>query len=224
MTPDIIVLLVLFYLGGACSLYITVRCELLREKGYLHLVALSFFFVIAGLLGVRLLAAWAMVGPLMVVLVVGPGCLLYVPMFALAFANLLTTVRTMALGDHRLTLRRTYDQAEAAEKRRDYTRALEIYDRALKEDPADHEAMRRKGELYLVMGRTEDALRELRMLYERLVEPEAKCTIGFRIADLLVTRKKDPRSAKDLLTSLADELAGTRFAELARARLANLRF
>ncbi len=222
MTLDLIILFVLLYLGGACSVYIALRCELLRDKSYVQLGSLAFFFVVAGLIGARLFHDWLVFGPVMVVISVGPGCLLYVPLLVFGFANLFATVKTRALGDHRLTLKKTYDQAEAAEKKRDYARALEIYDKALAEDPADHEAMRRKGELYLVMGKPEEAIRELRRVYERLAYAEAKASVGFRIADLLARERKDRQSARAFLTRLADVLDGTRFAEMAHACIAKL--
>ncbi len=210
MTSGLIVLFCLFFLGGACSSYIVSRCAELRDRAWVQVLSLVFFLVVLVLLRGRLF------------IFVAVGCALYAPLFAYAVGGLFDIAKRRALGDHRLAVQKTYDKAEAAEKKRDYGRALRIYDQALTEDPDDHEAMRRKGELYLVMGRIDDALGELRRVYGCLVDPEQKATVGFRIVDLLVAQKNNPESAKTFLTELVEKLAGTRFSELARARLSRL--
>ncbi|MDQ7780870.1 MAG: hypothetical protein RDV41_14330, partial [Planctomycetota bacterium] len=130
MDTGLVVLFVLFYAGGAASLWIVIRAEVLRNKAWVHWAAVAYFFCTVAPLAVKVAGRAGLAGPVIQAVALGPGCLMFVPLFAVMVGNLFTSMSRRVMGDHRLVVSKTYDQAEAAEKRRDYEKAMSLYRQA----------------------------------------------------------------------------------------------
>lgn len=210
------VALVLLYAGGIVAGAITLRSEHIRDDGRFHAA------VVAWAVGSGGLFQWANGMSWTGVVAVVPAGLIYGASIAYFFAVWVVRMRTMALGDHRLRVEPTFDQAEAAERRGDMDGAIRLYRAAAVGNPGHAETRRRLGEAYLRAGDADQGIAELRAALGLVEDPEKKMTLGFRVADLLVEKKGDAFNADLVLRELERDYAGTRVADLSRARRARL--
>jgi hypothetical protein len=142
--------------------------------------------------------------------------------YAYFFATFVVRLRTWGMGDADLKVVPTFDQAEAAERRKDFQGALALYQDAAKRHPENAEIRRRLGEAYLRVGDEDHGVMELRAAMGLVEDPEKKMTVAFRVVDILVERKKDVFNAELILQSLEKDHPG-RVGELAKGRRARLR-
>ena len=202
----------LCYGGGIAVGTIVLRSEHLRENGWFQVSALGYCLGSGAFLNLAMGK-----GPHAVFAVL-PAGLIWGGSFAYFFASLIMRLRTWGLGDHKLRVEPTFDQAEAAEKRGDLRTAVELYTQAARANPEHAETRRRLGEAYLKAGDADQAIMELRAAMGLVTDAEKKMTVAFRVTDLLVERKRDVFNAEMILRSLEKDHAGTRVADLARAR------
>jgi tetratricopeptide (TPR) repeat protein len=118
-----------------------------------------------------------------------------------------------------MTVKKTYDVAEKAEHEGDLDRALSLYADEAAKDPADAEPPRRMGEIHLRRGKVSEAIEHFRRALPLVREPDPHSTLAFRLADLLEKEGRAEES-RSVLTSIAAQHAGTRYADYARQRLA----
>ena len=88
--------------------------------------------------------------------------------------------------------------------------------------PGHAETRRRLGEAYLKTGDADQGIAELRAALGLIEDPEKKMALAFRVTDLLMEKKNDAFNAALILGELERDYAGTRVAELAKARRARL--
>lgn len=207
---------VMLYGGGIVAGWVVLRSEHLRDDGRFQ-VAVLLWLVMSGIvmnLGIGL--------SLLMVAAATPAGLLYAGTLAYFFSTLVLRIRTMSVGDHKLKVEPTFDQAEAAEKRGDMEAAVRLYQASVKGHPEHAESRRRLGEAYLRGGDVDNGIQELRAALGFVEDPERKMALAFRVADLLVEKKADTFNAGMILQSLERDFAGTRIEELARARRARI--
>ncbi|MBI5365904.1 MAG: tetratricopeptide repeat protein [Planctomycetes bacterium] len=126
------------------------------------------------------------------------------------------------MSEDQVRVAKTYDQAEACERQRDWEGALAAYRRALAEDIEDWEARRRMAEVHLKTGDVGAAVAGLRLVAERIAEPGRKAAVTFRLAELLAGPQRDRAGARALLVALAAAVAGTQVAPYVKLRIAAL--
>ena len=125
----------------------------------------------------------------------------------------------MVMGDDALRVRPTYDQAEAAEKARDFETAAALYREAIKADDSDPTPRRRLAEILLRQGQAEAAIQALRGAANCCVDVEAKAITIFRLVEVLLSQRKDKAAAIEELRKLASAHPGTPYAENAQSRI-----
>jgi tetratricopeptide (TPR) repeat protein len=125
-------------------------------------------------------------------------------------------------GTDRLPTLPRFDQADKALVEKRYDDAIGRYLESAKEVPGDAEPLRRAGEACILAGRPDEGLGHLRRALELTSPPEDRASLGFRMAELLERKLGRPDDARELLVALAGEFKGTRFAEYAWGRHANL--
>ena len=126
-----------------------------------------------------------------------------------------------ATGISTMKVQKTYDQAEKAEHEGDLDRALALYGAEEARDPQDPEPPRRQAELHWKRGEKDPAFAAFRRALLRVLAPEARSTLVFRLADLL-EREGRVQEARDLLLGLEKAVSGTRLARYVRERLESL--
>lgn len=195
-------------------------------------------FYVAGLIGGLLLGGWATAGSFGAAREAGGamaaagtalggawalllGGLLHAGFVAKSVAELIGEMGRRGRGDHQLVVKKTFDQAEAAEKKRDWGTAERLYREEADKDPADGDVRARLAEVLHKQGRTEEAARVLAEAIPLIDEPEKKAPLAFRLSEIHVKAgQKD--SAKAVLQSAVEALAGTRYEAFARKRLEGL--
>lgn len=207
----------LFYGGGIALAGVVLRTEHLRDKGAFQLAALGWCVGTGAFLSLAIGG-----GPYFLAAII-PGGFIYGACFAYFFAGGVLRLRTWGLGDAKLKIEPTFDQAEAAEKRQDWEGALRLYRIAAQKEPEHAETRRRLGEAYLKAEDLDQGIMELRAAMGLTEDPEKKVTVAFRVCDLLVERKSDAFNAELILRSLEKDHAGSRVAELARMRREKLK-
>lgn len=207
----------LLYGGGIATAWIVLRTEHLREDVRFQFGAVTFCLAAGVLLNAALGRG------IHTVFAVLPAGLLWGASFAYFFASWFMKIRMWGLGDAKLKVEPTFDQAEAAERRQDYALALRMYQQAALQNPTHAETRRRLGEAFLKAGDEEQGIMELRAAMGMVEDPEKKMTVAFRVVDLLVESRGDAFNAEMILSSLEKDYAGTRVADLARARRQKLR-
>ncbi|KAF0245312.1 MAG: hypothetical protein FD180_1717 [Planctomycetota bacterium] len=207
---------VLLYGGGIATSWITLRTEHLRDDGRFHAAVLVHMVLAGSLLNLAMGLGWEMI-----IAAIPAGFLYGLPM-GYFFAVWVMRMRTMALGDHKLKVEPTFDQAEAAERRGDMEAALRLYRAAAQGQPGHAETRRRLGEAYFKVGDADQGIAELRAALGLVEDPEKKMALAFRVTDLMVEKKNDAFNAGLILGELERDYSGTRVAELAKARRARL--
>lgn len=123
-----------------------------------------------------------------------------------------------ATGISTMKVQKTYDLAEKAEHEGDPERAMALYGAEEARDPLDPEPPRRLAELHWKRGEKEPAFAAFRRALQQVQAPEARSTLAFRLADLLV-REGRVQEARELLLGLEKALSGTRLSRYVRERL-----
>ncbi len=208
--------LVMLYGGGLAAGYVTLRTEHLRDDGRFHVAVILWAILSGGLFHRANGMSWTGV------VAVVPAGMIYGGSVAYFFAVWVMRMRTMAVGDHKLKVEPTFDQAEAAERRGDMEAAIRLYRAAALGQPGHAETRRRLGEAYLKSGDDDQGIAELRAALGMVEDPEKKMALGFRVADLLVEKKRDIFNAELILRELERDYSGTRVAELSKARRVRL--
>jgi len=131
------------------------------------------------------------------------------------------TAHRFGIGLDRMTIEKSYDRAEKAERERDLEGAIRLYREETGRDPADPEPWRRIGEIEVRRGRMEHAVEPLRAALTRLHEPEPRATAAFRLADVLRHLNRTDE-ARALIEGIGREFPGTRIEGFAKERLKNL--
>lgn len=126
------------------------------------------------------------------------------------------------IGLDRMTVRRSYDLAEKAEKDREWGRAVELYHEETRRDATDPEPWRRIAELEVKRGRLAESVGPYREAARITASVEDQVTILFRLADVL-QRLGQVEEAKRVLESVARDRQGTKFADFAQERLRSCR-
>lgn len=208
---------VLLYGGGIAAGMVVLKHEQLRDKGAFHAAVLFWCLAMGALFHY---ASGAMTpGALFGVM---PAGLIYGPCFAYFFSVWVMRARAWSVGDHKLNLEPTFDQAEAAEKRGDLPAALRLYQSAAQGNPANAETRRRLGEAYLKSGDADSGIAEMRTALGMIEDPEKKMVLAFRVVDLLIELKADSFNSDLILRELERDYSGTRVGELSKARRARL--
>lgn len=117
---------------------------------------------------------------------------------------------------------KTYDKAEAEEKKRNYDKAMEIYKQYITEDPNDLEAKRRMAEIFYIKGQYDVAVKEFKEIIPLIKDTEIKVMLIFRVSDILVEKPNRVEEAKILLKRVEHEFEGTKFSRFATNRLKRL--
>lgn len=206
----------LLYGGGVVAAMIVMRSEFLRDKGWFQALVV-LWGVSTGTLfnyafGRNPASTFFMI----------PAGLFYGPCVAYFFATTILWLRMRALGDHKLKVEPTFDQAEAAERRQDMPAALRLYQAAAQANPGHAETRRRLGEAYLKSGDKDSGIAEMRTSLGLVEDPEKKMSLAFRVADLLVELKQDRFNADMILREIERDYSGSRIGELAKARRSRL--
>lgn len=179
---------------------------------------------IAGFFGLFFLAVWTLSSGstsrelllMFPILLVGLGCAFrFVPY---VIGEWFESARRSVIGLDSMTVAKTYDLAEKAERDRNLDEAIRLYRAEAERDPRDAEAWRRIGEIEVKRGRPQEALAPFRTALSRLREPEPKTTLAFRLADLLAKQGRTDE-AHELVERIAQEFAGTKFEGFAKERL-----
>ena len=215
-TLFLIFAIILLYGGGIATCWITLRTEYLRDDGRFHSAVLVYAVLAGVLFNLAMGMGWESV-----IAVIPAGFMYGIPI-GYFFAVWVVRMRTMALGDHKLKVEPTFDQAEAAERRGDMEAALRLYRAAAMGQPGHAETRRRLGEAYLKSGDADQAIAEMRAALGLIEDPEKKMALAFRVTDLMVEKKNDAFNAGLILRELERDYEGTRVAELAKARRARL--
>lgn len=220
----------LFYAGAAAAYYVSRRMEAIREDRRLQLCFLGwcgatgtiFARAVVNALGPSASLGDAITIPFVLLICVGPGGALYALLFARGFSALMARLFGFPSVEG-MTLEKTHDRADAAEKQKQYDDAETLYSEAIDEDPDDLVGRRKRAEVLLKEGKVDEALAEFRRLAELVADPEARALLLFRTADLLVHHKGQPERAAQMLEYFAAHSRSARWAGLARQRAAKLR-
>jgi hypothetical protein len=161
----------------------------------------------------------AAAGTLMVVLFsIGIPGLILTPFWIFLAVEYGGRFRRWMMSEHKIAPLKSYDQAEAAEKRKDFKLAIEIYFKAITDDPRDAEAHRRVAELLVSGGKTKDGVEHFRSAIALTEHAESKATLSFWLAEVLTT-SSDRAGAIGVLTAVKTEFKDTKFADYAEERL-----
>jgi hypothetical protein len=152
------------------------------------------------------------------VLVLIAGVVLGLPYFAFLVSEGMDRLHAAATGIDQMTVRKTFDRAEKAEREGDLDGALARYREEADRDPRDPEPVRRMAEIDLRAGRVTAALDEFRQALSLLERGEAQVVLSFRLSELL-EKEGAGEEARRLLERVEQEYPGTRFAEYAQERL-----
>ncbi len=131
----------------------------------------------------------------------------------------LTAIGRWMWGLDSMTVRKTYDKAEAARERGDLEAAAEIYRQELEKEPQDAEARRRLAEILLEMDRTEEGVAELRALLKRLQGYRSYFGAAIRMGVVLEEELGDRAGAEQVYRAVLARYPRGEYAQYARARL-----
>jgi tetratricopeptide (TPR) repeat protein len=111
------------------------------------------------------------------------------------------------------------------EAERNYKAAIEQYNLAIKKNKKDPEPRRRLVELYKRLRNIDKTIQYMQELVDlpKGVSVDERCTLMNRMADLYLSKKNDRQSAVAILERLEKEFAGTKYAEYARDRIAEIK-
>lgn len=126
------------------------------------------------------------------------------------------------IGLDQMTVRRSYDLAEKAEKDREWGRAVDLYYEETRRDADDPEPWRRIAELEVKRGRLEESLTAFRQAARLMKQVEDHVTVKFRLSDVLMKLGR-VEEARRVLEEVARERRGTKFEEFAQERLKSCR-
>lgn len=204
-----VVVLYLFY-SALLSYAAWKDWSLLRFKS-VQILALTGFFGLFLLLVNYLFLIFALP-----VLLVAIGLALRFMMFLVA--DWFETAHRFGTGIDRMTIEKTYDRAEKAEREKNFDEAIRMYAEEGRADPEDPEPWRRIAEIEVTRDRLAESIGPFRRALTMTADPEAKVTVTFRLADILA-RVDRTGEARELIDGVAREFRGTRYEAFAQERL-----
>jgi len=216
-----VVLLASVFFGVFLS-YCVVRVESLRDTRW---------FVFAGLVGLGAAISsliWLghsldVIGGFIAFLIYGFGIAIFYGLFlAHSLSLAVMGLRSFLLSDENITIRKEFWAAQRAERNKEFEKAADLYREEIQKDSKDSEARRRLAELFVRMGRPEDAVRELKRAIEVCEEDDYASSTMLRLAELVERELGDPRRATQILKDLLHRYPCSYFAKFARERLAKL--
>ncbi len=139
-----------------------------------------------------------------------------------AVSNIISGIMRWFSGDRNITVRPTFDKANAAAARRDYAAAERLYTEAVNAYPDDPTPLLRLADLHLTQGHLAQAAVHLRQAAGLAGGPEQEATIVFRLAELFALRMGKPDEARDALEAFIRTYPNTKYAEFAQERIAAL--
>ncbi len=218
-------ILALFYnVGLYCALRLDVAFHgtLLRHCRWFQWMAICGIFLFDGNAVGTFFSSMGQASVFMMLPYCGILALSLLPFVLFMIGEGVDAVRKGAMSDGNIKVARTYDQAEAAVKQKDFARAETLLREAIEEDPHDPEPHRRVADLFIAKGDVPGAIRELRQAAALTKDPEPRTVTLFRIVDLLAERANDPEAAEAAAKGILYEYKGTKYAEMAQARLDRL--
>ncbi len=147
------------------------------------------------------------------------GVFLAIPFFRGLMGGGWESLHRWGLGLNRMKVERSYDRPERALREKRWSEAEAGFLEAAEE--GDPTPWRRAGDARLAAGDPEGAIEAFRRALAVTVPAEDRASMWFRIADLERGRG-DVDEAIRVLQASAKDLAGTRFADYAKERLAGL--
>ncbi len=210
----------LFWVHGLVYTRIAFSDMQLTRKLYFWVAGLVGGVALAGLTGVVALST-GLGGTIIAVISLTLGGICHCGFVAKAGAELIFEAARRAKGDHLLVVEKTYDQAEAAEKRRDWDTAERLYRAEVDGDPADAQARIRLGEIYLKLDRVDEATLLFAAALPLLDEPEQQGPLAFRLSEIY-SKSGKLEQAREVLSAAVSDLAGTRYEAFAQKRLDSL--
>jgi len=147
----------------------------------------------------------------------------YAPLFSRILSSSLLGVVHWFLSTAGIVYRQGYARARAAEQRGDFAEAEQLYAEAATQQPQDPEPSRLLAELYVRLGRHEEALAAYQRTIELTEEVEQKFVLTFRCADTMTEEKADPKAALAVLEKLVAHYPDAPGVEYARSRIGILR-
>jgi tetratricopeptide (TPR) repeat protein len=120
--------------------------------------------------------------------------------------------------ESKITTVRTYDQAEAFEKKNDFKNAIIYYEKIIAVDKSDMEARRRLAELLIKTGDRKRGVELMANVFSQITNPEKKIILGFKVSDMFI-EDGDYEKARTLLRSFHSQLRDTQFGKYVQERL-----
>jgi len=137
-------------------------------------------------------------------------------------SNTVAAIAVWFTGERNLTVRPTFDRADAAAARRDFPEAERLYAEAIEAHPDDPAPLLRLADLHLKQNRLPEAATHLRQAASLAAEAEQEATTVFRLAELLAHRMGKTDEARAALEALVAKRPNTKYAEFARERIEGL--
>jgi len=217
-----IVTLVLIACSGAACSYLAWRVEHISRSRWFQWGGLALWVLLLILMQSQIEVRSAAEGVFTLV-AIPVACIFWAPFVAFVVVHTLSRmVRALLSLDH-IRVRPGYSEAEAAAARGDLERAMALYRRGAQAHPEDPEPHRRIADLYLRLGRPDDAIRAFRQAQDREPDPNDQLLIVFAIAEILADGKDDPAAALRVLEEFLDQYPQVRGRAFAEERIRALR-
>jgi len=221
---------VLVFYGYCAGLWVFARRDNpVKDWWSVNAALVAGFWLLAGWIMLATRAKTGMVTSGNVVAAVGLGGVLVLIILGILVAapywwHLLSLLaegglRKVLVNAESMTVVKTFDVADKAEKERRFDDAIALYMTAAKQAPADAEPVRRAGEALIRKGDLEAGLARLREALTLTTAPEDVASLAFRIVELLHRTLQRREEARQQLEAAAQRLKGTRFESYAIERL-----
>jgi hypothetical protein len=219
---------VLACVAGATASFLAVRNEDLSRKRWFRVTGLAVFVLL-------LILTWHSIKPSMeqggrqsaMDFIVAMGavmvvCLCWAMFFVTSIGGTLANITRGMLSLDDIRIPPPYSLVDAAISKRDYPTALDRLLEVIRDYPEESGALRRLGDLYLLMDRPDDALASYRRAMEVEPDPGQKLLYIFNASEVLADLRHDPVAAlTEIERFLASypEVKGRVFAEERMTRL-----